>query len=146
MAVAGEPGANVTLRLSVVKPVSGVSYSLQDKESAPVDVRVATGRTMLFEIPVEAGKNGWRFLGEYVRTEGKTRRFVYIATGRQAGQAGTMWDRRAKIDLPEVTPAMASHAAAGGLVLEAEMPGTDAKGAPTCATVKVDWAVKGRAR
>lgn len=148
MPTAGEPGANVTLRLSVVKPVSGVSYSLQDKESAPVDVRGATGRTMVFEIPVrlEAGKNGWRFLGEYVRTEGKTRRFVYVATGRQAGQAGTAWDRRAKIDLPEVTPAMAGHAAAGGLVLEAEMPGTDAKGAPTCATVRVDWAVKGRAR
>ena len=33
-----------------------------------------------------------------------------------------------------------------GFYIQLGEPGTDAKGAPTCATVKVDWAVKGRAR
>ena len=73
-----------------------------------------------------------------MRTEGKTRRFVYVATGTQAGQHGTQWSRRAKVDLPEPTPAMIKAAEAGGLVLEGAYPGTDAKGGPTCATVKVD--------
>ncbi len=137
--------ANVVLRLSVVKPVTGVAYSLQDKNSRPVDVRVGAGRTLVFEIPVrlEAGRAGPRFLGDFVRTEGKARRFVYVATGQQAGQTAAEWSRRAKVDLPEVTAAMTKKAAAGKLALEAEMPGRDDNGAPTCATVKVTWSVSG---
>jgi hypothetical protein len=132
---------DVTLRLSVEGPVKGVSYSLQDKDSTPVDVRVATGKTIVFEIPVrlEQGKTGPRFLGDFVRTEGKTRRFVYVATGRQAGQHSTEWSRRAKIDLPEPTAAMMKLAEQDSLVLEASYTGTDARGGPTCATVKVVW-------
>jgi hypothetical protein len=135
---------DVTLRLSVEGPVKGVSYSLQDKESSPVDARVATGKTILFEIPVrlEQGKTGPRFLGDFVRTEGKTRRFVYVATGQQAGQHLTAWSRRAKIDLPPPTAAMQKAADTGGLVLETSYAGTDAKGGPTCATVKVEWKVR----
>ena len=133
---------NVILRLSVLAPPKGVAHSLQHKDSAPVDVRMSTGKTIRFDIPIrlEAGKTGYRFLGDYVRTEGKTRRFVYVATGRQAGQH-TEWSRRAKVDLPEPTPAMIKAADAGKLELEAAYEGTDAKGGPTCATVKVDWKI-----
>jgi hypothetical protein len=143
MARVGEP--NVLVRLSVVKPVSGVAYSLQDKDSQPADARVADGRTLVFEagIRLEHGKAGPRFLGDYVRTEGKTRRFRYIATGRQAGQTETEWSRRAKIDLPDPTQAMVKKALAGGLVLEAEMPGADGFGCPICATVAVTWSARG---
>ena len=139
MAAAGD---NVILRLSVLAPPKGVAHSLQDKDSTPVDVRMSTGKTILFEIPIrlEAGKTGYRFLGDFVRTEGKTRRFVYVATGQQAGQH-TEWSRRAKVDLPEPTPAMIKAATGAGLVLEASYEGTDAKGGPTCATVKVDWKI-----
>lgn len=135
--------ADVIFRLSVEDPVPGVAYSLQDRTSHPVDVRMATARSILFEIPVrlETGKAGPRFLGEFVRTEGKSRRFVYVATGEQAGQAGTCWSRRAKIDLPSPTGAMMKLAEAGGLVLAGSYAGTDARGGPTCATVKVDWSV-----
>ncbi len=140
MAAAG--GDNVLLRLSVVGPPVGIAHSLQDKSSAPVDVRTSSGKTIQFDIPIrlEAGKTGYRFLGEFVRTEGKTRRFIYVATGQQAGQH-TQWSRRAKIDLPEPTPAMIKAAQSGGLVLEATYEGTDAKGGPTCATVKVEWKI-----
>ena len=139
MAAAGD---NVILRLSVLAPPKGVAHSLQDKDSTPVDVRMSTGKTILFDIPVrlEPGKTGYRFLGGFVRTEGKTRRFVYVATGQQAGQH-TEWSRRAKVDLPEPTPAMIKAADADKLVLEAAYEGTDEKGGPTCATVKVDWKI-----
>lgn len=135
-------GGNVLLRLSVVDPPKGVMHSLQDKESVPVDARVSAGKTLVFEIParLEAGKAGWRFLGDFVRTEGKTRRFVYVATGQQAGQH-VEGGRRAKVDLPEPTAAMIKAASVGGLVLEASYPGTDARGGATCATVKVDWKI-----
>ncbi len=141
--MAGAAGDNVTLKLSVLAPPKGVHHSLQDKDSTPVDGRLSSGKTILFEIPIrlEEGKTGWRFLGGFVRTEGKTRRFVYVATGGQSGQDGTVWSRRAKVDLPEPTPAMIKAAQSSGLVLEASYPGTDAKGGPTCATVKVDWKV-----
>ena len=134
---------NVTLRLSVIDPPAGVAHSLQGKDGVCVDVQVSSGKTILFEIPVrlEEGKTGPRFLGDFVRTEGKTRRFVYVATGAQAGQSGTMWDRRAKVDLPEITPAMLKASRKGGLALEGSYQGTDAKGGPACATVKVGWKV-----
>lgn len=134
---------NALLRLSVIDPPRGVAHSLQDKNSAPVDVRMSTGKTLRFDIPVrlEAGKAGYRFLGDFVRTEGKTRRFVYVAIGTQAGQHTTQWSRRAKVDLPDPTPAMIKAADAGKLVLEGAYAGTDAKGEPSCATVKVTWKI-----
>lgn len=134
---------NVLLRLCVIDPPRGVAHSLQDKNSAPVDVRMSTGKTLRFDIPVrlEAGKAGYRFLGDFVRTEGKTRRFVYVAIGAQAGQHTTQWSRRAKVDLPDPTPAMIKAADAGKLVLEGAYAGTDAKGEPSCATVKVTWKI-----
>ena len=140
--MAGTTDSNVTLRLSVIDPPKGVIHSLQGKDGAVVDAYVSTGKTLLFEIPIrlEAGKAGWRFLGDFVRTEGKTRRFVYVATGQQAGQH-VEGGRRAKVDLPEPTPALIKAAIAGGLVLEASYLGTDAKGGATCATVKVDWKI-----
>jgi hypothetical protein len=139
----GLGAGNVVLRLSVTGPLKGVSYSLQDKDSTPVDARVGSDKTVLFEIParLEEGKTGWRFLGDFVRAEGKTWRFVYVATGRQAGQHSTEWSRRANVDLPEPAAAMVKAAAKSGLVLEGSFAGTDAKGGPTCATVKVEWKV-----
>jgi hypothetical protein len=141
--VAGAGLDNVRLRLSVITPPSGVAHCLQGKDGVSVDVRMSTGKTMLFELParLEEGKSGWRFLGDFVRTEGKTRRFVYVAIGQAAGQQGTEWSRRAKVDLPEITPAMIRAAQGGGLVLDGAYQGTDAKGTPSCATVKVEWKV-----
>ena len=146
-AAAVEPGIakqgnNVTLRLSVIDPPKGVAHSLQGKDGAVVDARMSAGKTLQFEIPVrlEQGKTGWRFLGDFVRAEGKTRRFVYVATGTQAAQH-VEGGRRAKVDLPEPTQAMIKAAGASGLLLEASYAGTDAKGGATCATVKVEWKI-----
>jgi hypothetical protein len=141
--MAGMGAENGTLRLSVIAPPKDVAHSLQGKDGALVDVRMSTGKTIVFELSarLEQGKSGWRFLGDFVRTEGKTRRFVYVATGRQAGQTGTLWDRRAKVDLPEPTAAMIKTATKARLVLEGEYPGTDPRGGPACATVKAEWKV-----
>jgi hypothetical protein len=135
---------NVSLRVSVLKPPSGVAHSLQDKDGVPVDVRMSAGKTLVFDIParLEEGKTGWRFLGEHVRAEGKTRRFVYVAIGRGAGQQGTEWSRRAKVDLPEITAEMIAKAKAGMLRLDGSYEGTDRKGEPACATVNPTWSVR----
>jgi len=75
-----------------------------------------------------------------VRTEGKTRRFVYVATGQQASQH-VEGGRRAKVDLPKPTPAMIKAAEAGKPVLEAVMPEPTRRAERACATVKVTWRV-----
>jgi hypothetical protein len=135
---------NVTLHLSVLTPPKGVAHSLQGKDGEIVDPTVSTGKTIMFKVParLEEGKTGWRFLGDFVRTEGKTRRFVYVGIGKHAGQPDTSWDRRAKVDLPEITAAMTRKAEAGKLDLDGAYEGTDAKGTPSCATVKVTWKVR----
>jgi hypothetical protein len=137
----------VAFRLSIRNPVSGATYSLQGKGGGVVDARKATGKTMAFEVTARLaeGKDGPRFLGDFVRTEGKTRRFFYIASGQQAGDMKMSDGRRAKIDFPEITPALAARAAKGGLVMEAGMEGTAKDGGPAAATVKLSpgWTVVG---
>lgn len=141
--MAGLGADNVRLSLSVITPPKGVAHCLQGKDGVSVDVRMSMGKTMLFELParLEEGKSGWRFLGDFVRTEGKARRFVYVAIGQGAGQKDTHWSRRAKVDLPEITPAMIRAVQGGLLVLDGAYEGTDKKSEPSCATVKVEWKV-----
>ena len=76
-------------RLTVRNPVVGAIYSLQGKDGVVVDVRKAAGGSLVFEIPVRIVEHvaGPRVLGDFVRTEGKSRRFFYLASGQQAGEA-----------------------------------------------------------
>ena len=135
-------GQEIMLRLTIEDPVSGVVYSLQDKKSAPVGPKTAGKGPLSFDVPVRVA-DGPRYLGEFVRSEGPTRRFVYIAIGAQAGDAGSPWSRRAKIDIHELAPELLEKALAGA-VLEARLPGTGKDGSPTCATVRpVRWRAVG---
>ena len=91
-------GETIVIRLRIPDPVPGVAYSLQDKKSQPVGALIAGDGAVAFDVPVRIA-DGTRFLGEFVRSEGPERRFVYVAIGGQAGQSGTHWSRRAKIDI-----------------------------------------------
>ena len=124
-------------RLTIRTPAVGATYSLQGKDGVVVDARKAGKTSLVFEIPVSLGEGaaGPRVLGEFVRTEGKTRRFFYVATGLQAGDAKAIGGRRAKVDFPVITPALLALAAKGGLVMEAGMEGTAKDGGPIAATV-----------
>ena len=133
-------GQAIMLRLTIEDPVPGVAYSLQDKKSAPVDAVVAQDRPLSFDVPLRLAP-GPRFLGEFVRSEGPTRRFVYIAIGAQAGDAASPWSRRAKIDIHLLSGALLEKALAGA-VLEAQLPGKAEDGGPACATVRpLSWRI-----
>lgn len=138
MAKADQP--TILFRLTIHGPVPGATYSLQGKEGAVVDARKSTGKAFAFDIPVRIAANAegkFRVLGDFVRTEGKTRRFFYVASGELAGDANAGGGRRAKIDFPDITPQLATLAANGGLVMEAGMAGTAKDGGPTAATVRL---------
>ena len=130
----------ITLRLTVRDPVPGVVYSLQNKKNQPVGPVVAGDGPLSFDVPVRVAP-GPRFLGEFVRSEGPTRRFVYIAIGSQAGAAAPTWSRRAKIDI-HTLPIELLEQALAGKVLRADLPGRDKDGGPACATVRpLAWRV-----
>lgn len=73
----------ITLRLTIADPVSGVRYSLQ-QDDMPFEPVTATGEALSFDVPVRLSDDG-RFLGPFVRREGKERRFIYIRIGTPAG-------------------------------------------------------------
>jgi Family of unknown function (DUF5990) len=124
----------ITLRLTIADPVPGVAYSLQNKKSEPVGMVVAGERPLSFDVPVDVAP-GPRFLGEFVRSEGPVRRFVYIAIGGQAGDSSSEWSRRAKIDIHDLPAELLQHALTGSVV-EAHLPGRDKDGGPACATLR----------
>lgn len=123
----------VTLRLTTADPVPGVAYSLQDKTNAPVDPRIADDGPISFDVPVTLSDDG-RLTGPFVRREGPSRRFVYIAIGTSAGQHSE-WSRRAKIDVHDI-PADLLALAREGRTLEMILPGRARDGGPACATVR----------
>lgn len=129
----------IAIRLIIEQPVAGVIYSLQDKKGRPVGATVATGADLIFELPVRVGP-GPKFYGEYVRAEGPVRRFIYVASGRQAGQTHSSVSRRMKIDIHDL-PHDLLDAARKGRTLQAVFAGTDRDGGPACATCRpiVPW-------
>lgn len=121
-------GPTITLRLTIEDPISGVTYSLQDRRSTPVSPAVATGAPLSFDVPVRVDR-GLKLGGEFVRREGAIRRFVYIAIGKQAGDLNSVWSRRAKIDIHAIANCLVDKALAGG-VLECRLPGRAKDGGP----------------
>lgn len=137
-------GTQITIRLTIEEPVPGVVYSLQDGDGAPMGALTAGDGPISFDAPVRVadGPKGPRFLGDFVRREGPERRFVYIAVGQQAGDAGSVWSRRVKVDIHTLAPELLA-AALAGRVVEARLPGRDKRdGGPACATVPpLSWSV-----
>ena len=127
-------GSTITLRLTIAAPVAGVAYSLQDKANMPVEPRIAGYDPISFDVPITLSDDG-RLTGPFVRREGPSRRFVYIAIGTSAGQHASAWSRRAKIDIHEI-PADLLVQAREGRLLEVVLPGRAKDGGPACATVR----------
>ncbi len=124
----------ITLRLTIADPVPGVRYSLHDPKSIPVEPRTAEAGPLVFDVPVRLHPDG-RLTGPFVRREGPSRRFVYIAIGTAAGDWGSIWSRRAKIDVHNIPAALLDQARTGR-ILAVDLPGHDCKGGPACATVR----------
>lgn len=126
-------GQAITLRLRIQDPLPGVTYSLQNKNSEPVRQITAGDGPISFDVPVQVAP-GPKFHGDFVRSEGASRRFVYIAIGEQAGQRPCVWSRRAKIDIHLLSAELLEKALAGR-VIEALLPGKAKDGGPACATL-----------
>jgi len=121
---------DLTLRIILADPPSGVVFSKQDAKNRPVDPIRAEG-DLSFDIPITLTPtpNGLRPGGGFVRNDSRGR-FVYIASGQAAGDCQTDWQRRIKVYLHDL-PADVT----GGEVLVATIAGRARDGGPACATV-----------
>jgi hypothetical protein len=126
----------VAARILVEQPVPSVVHSLQAKDGHPLDPKASTaGEPLSFDFPLRVGP-GPKFFGDQVRSEGPERRFVYIRVGQSAGQFGSPWSRRMKIDIHDTDQALLDRAIAGEGILEFAVNGTAKDGTPACATVR----------
>ena len=133
--------SEVRLRIIVDDPVPGVLLRLQRGKDELVRATSETTKQVTFDFTARSGTplpNGApNFLGPFTQGPPATR-FVYIRVGKSAGQAGTPFDRRAKIPLGGITAAQVATALrTAGSVLEVRIPGRGKDGTPTCASVKL---------
>jgi hypothetical protein len=125
----------IAMRVVIEQPVPGVLHSLQSGDDRVLDPKLSkTGEPLAFDFPVRIAP-GPKFFGDQVRREGPERRFVYVRIGQSAGQHGSAWSRRMKIDIHDLAPELLDRAKAGG-ILELTVNGTARDGTPACATVK----------
>lgn len=127
---------DITLRIVIEQPVVGVLHSLQGKDDEPLDPKASqSGEPLAFDVPIRLAP-GPKFFGGQVRREGPVRRFIYVRIGALAGQAGSPWSRRMKIDIHDIAPDLLDRAARQGGVIETTILGTASDGTPACATVR----------
>lgn len=121
---------DLTLRIILADPPPGVVFSKQDAKNHPVDP-VRADDDLSFDIPITLTPtpSGHRPGGGFVRADGKGR-FVYLASGRAAGDCQTEWQRRLKIYLDGLPTDITA-----GAVLQATVAGRAKDGGPACATV-----------
>lgn len=137
MAVARTDRRPVRLRIVIDDPVAGVRHSLQEGDRKIRDPKDAVdGQPLTFDFAVEV-EPGPTFFGPQVRREGPVRRFVYIRVGAAAGDHGSPWSRRMKVNIHDIDPALIDAAAVGQGVLALHIHGTGKDGTPACASVPV---------
>jgi len=132
------------LRVVVLRPPPDVSFAVQEGRSALLPRTLVDKDRIAFRFAVRVGRRSVgddpNFLGPFAQGP-RGGRFVYVNSGKRAGQAGSRWDRRAKIPLGGITWSLvdAARARPQGLI-EARIEGTGRDGGPVCASVKsVAW-------
>jgi hypothetical protein len=126
----------VAFRITVVNPPRGVTFRLQRGRAELVapSRETATSISFDFTLRVAPGDGAPRLLGQFAQGP-PAARFVYVNSGRQAGQAESCWDRRAKVHLRDILPSLIEQAASSGAAIETQIAGTGRDGGPACATV-----------
>jgi len=140
----------IPIRICVVQPPPGVAIKVQRGRDELLPPSIDTAELITFELRVRLGDaagGGPRFLGEFVQGP-PSARFVYVNSGKRAGQPDTFWDRRAKVSLMGISNAKVKEVLdRPGRVLEAHIGGKARDGGPMCASVPLlgaGWVVRAR--
>ncbi len=138
----------ITLDITLVSPPDGVGFCIQKGKDELVEYVVSTGKDITFGLSakVKEGKDGSpNFSGDFIQGTPRER-FVYICSGKRAGQLNTPWERRTKIHLSGITWAQIKKLnSSTKYQLAASYNATDKDGGPSCASVPLlggGWKVK----
>jgi len=128
----------IWLRINVLEPLSGVTMKIQEGRDRLLPPTETKRDRLSFEFPVmvDLSSDKPNFLGKFAQGP-KDARFIYVNSGSYAGQAGTPWNRRAKISLMKITAAQVKEVLASpGARLEVTIDGVGKDGGPVCASVR----------
>jgi len=128
---------DVPFRITVTDPPIGVLMKVQNGRGAFLEPEMTgTAFSFEFDVRVDLSGNAPNFLGPFAHGP-KTARFVYVNSGRQAGQFGSCWDRRAKLSLMSISKETVEKVVSSKTArLEAVIQGTGRDGGPVCASIK----------
>jgi hypothetical protein len=134
------------LRIVVLQPPPGAVFAVQEGRSSllpPTDVQKDQ---VSFEFSVRVVDEGPgeapNFLGPFAQGP-RGGRFVYVNSGKRAGQKDTLWDRRAKVPLGGISSSDVKSALVKRAVVEARIQGAGRDGGPACGSVPLvgKWCV-----
>lgn len=132
----------LSVRIILEDPLTGVDFGIQKGSGTKYEtiLRQRSSQNDLcfeFKILVKKGKTSLHnFTGPYVQGP-SNERFIYVDIGTAAGQNNSVWTRRLKIPLKDISLETIKQVLAdSSIVLETKVPGTGKDGGPNCATVK----------
>ncbi len=132
----------LSIRIILESPPAGVDFGIQKGSGNKYEtiLKQKSGKGDLcfdFKISIKESKTSlYNFTGPYVQGPPKER-FIYIDIGTAAGQINSVWTRRLKIPLKDISfETIDQMLVDSSLVLETKVPGTGKDGGPNCATVK----------
>lgn len=138
---------DIPIRIRVLRPMPEAAMKVQRGKDELLAAVASSDKELVFEFELSADLSGDapNFLGKFAQGP-KSERFVYVNSGKYAGNPFTQWNRRAKISLMSITGDQVRAVAADPkLVLETEFEGVGRDGGPTCASVKgIEWTVQKR--
>lgn len=132
----------LSIRIILESPPPGVDFGIQKGSGNNYEtiLKQRSGKEDLcfeFKIVVkEKEPASYNFSGPYVHGP-SNERFIYVDIGTAAGQFDSIWTRRLKVPLRDISPETIQQMLTdSSLVLETKVPGTGRDGGPNCATVK----------
>jgi Family of unknown function (DUF5990) len=131
--------SELPLRITVVRPPRDVAIQVQRGRDGLLPATHVTKEALSFDLNVRLGDPkpgaGLRFLGEFAQGP-PSGRFIYVNSGKRAGERDSCWDRRAKVSLLDIKAAQVKAVSGQpGTRLEARIAGTARDGGPMCASV-----------
>lgn len=128
----------IPLRFIIENPPANVHWALQSGRDSLVAATQAGESQIVFDVAVRAVHNkrgALDFRGAVVQGPSGVR-FVYLNSGTLAGDAHSVFTRRAKVSLMTITRSQVEELTASNeKVLEVRINGTGKDGTPACATV-----------
>ena len=130
------------IRIILERPPTGVDFGIQKgngNEYETIQKQRSNKNDLCFEFKIslkESKTSSPNFTGPYVQGP-LNERFIYIDIGTCAGQIDSVWSRRLKIPLRDISSETVKLLLTdSSFILETKVPGTGRDGGPNCATVK----------